>query len=481
MSTELMAKLRAVFSLPSGAVTFKSLEEHVRRAGAEVVQELFAMLLVMLDNELLESRPEGWVCKDRPEKTYETVIGPVRVKRRRYLDERKRSRYLLDERLGFAKRQRISPGLMCEIVKQSTEVSFRQAAQHRKDLGLTPVSHATIHRWEVELGARRSSEESADQEAVFGYGQVPASTKERVDTLFVEADGVMVHAQREEVERFEIKMSLVHKGWVPRYPGSTEWALEGRHVHAGVIENDERYWEQALVSHQKRYDVFGAARSVLNGDGAEWIDGGREYLPCCHRQLDRFHVYRDIRRAYPDEEANGFIRQLARGNVDAVLDTMEACATATNLPAKTRERRLKLWQFMKKRQKQLHDYRSVFQNELSAEKVWRGPGAAEGCVDKQLAHRLKKVGRCWTRKGADAMARLRALRANGELDGWLERQVSTPSTPHHQIRKQISKRFQSSITSEWLNKQLPALSGPHPTRPWAKALREIAFGNPLSA
>jgi len=34
---------------------------------------------------------------------------------------------------------------------------------------------------------------------------------------------------------------------------------------------------------------------------------------------------------------------------------------------------------------------------------------------------------CWTIAGADAMARLRALRANGELQEWLDRQLSGPA------------------------------------------------------
>src|SRR5690606_32264075 len=59
-----------------------------------------------------------------------------------------------------------------------------------------------------------------------------------------------------------------------------------------------------------------------NGDGASWIDAGLEVAGGRgHRQLDRFHVYRDIRRAYPDEEAAKFIAHLRAGRVDVVLDT----------------------------------------------------------------------------------------------------------------------------------------------------------------
>ena len=44
MITELMDKLCALFSLPTGALTFKSLEEHVQRTGQELLQALLGLL-----------------------------------------------------------------------------------------------------------------------------------------------------------------------------------------------------------------------------------------------------------------------------------------------------------------------------------------------------------------------------------------------------------------------------------------------------
>jgi len=110
---------------------------------------------------------------------------------------------------------------------------------------------------------------------------------------------------------------------------------------------------------------------------------------------------------------------------------------------------------------------------LPANKALNGLGAMEACVNRVLAARMKKRTMCWTIAGADAMARLRALRANGELQEWLDRQLSGPARVPTRTWHRVAKAARESCTGEWLQKNVPALAGPHASRPWVKVLRAL--------
>src|SRR5690606_31423470 len=119
------------------------------------------------------------------------------------------------------------------------------------------------------------------------------------------------------------------------------------------------------------------------------------------------------------------------------------------------------WKFLSQRREQLRDYRDALRNQLPANKALNGLGAMEACVNRVLAARMKKRTMCWTIAGADAMARLRALRANGELQEWLDRQLSGPARVPTRTWHRVAKAARESCTGEWLQKNVPALAGPH--------------------
>ncbi|PDO09142.1 MAG: hypothetical protein BLM47_14295 [Candidatus Reconcilbacillus cellulovorans] len=59
-----------------------------------------------------------------------TIVGEVTYWRRYYVDPQTgERRFLLDERLGIAERQRLSPGLREQAVTLAMEMSYRRAAK----------------------------------------------------------------------------------------------------------------------------------------------------------------------------------------------------------------------------------------------------------------------------------------------------------------------------------------------------------------
>ncbi|MEI6310339.1 MAG: hypothetical protein WCP58_11950 [bacterium] len=73
------------------------------------------------------------------------------------------------------------------------------------------------------------------------------------------------------------------------------------------------------------------------------------------------------------------------------------------------------------------------------------------------------------------MAKILALRSNGELDEWMrKRRLCKP------LSLEVEGKAQDKLRRPWKRKgeetlhySLPALSGPHANRPWAQALRNL--------
>ena len=99
----------------------------------------------------------------------------------------------------------------------------------------------------------------------------------------------------------------------------------------------------------------------------------------------------------------------------------------------------------------------------------RGLGTMESNGDKLTANRMKKRGMSWTIRGANRMGKTIQLSRNRELSRFCHRRP---------VRGRLSPppRDQSMATtraSDWAKASVPALTGPHNSRPWATGLRRL--------
>ncbi|HHY47045.1 MAG TPA: ISLre2 family transposase [Firmicutes bacterium] len=480
-STGTTTSLEAILSILDGAHDFKTIEQKCFALGMALAAKIFENVLMCLDEELARTRPRTLRNKGSSERTIQTVFGEVTIKRRRYREEiredgklkKGRYRYLLDETLGLPQEERISPGLTEALVEGAVEEPFRQVVERRQEAGLPTPSHTTVHNLTRKLGEMVSREQEEQRRAVFEYAQELPGEKKEVACLFLEADGTMVHLQREEQKLSEVKIGISYEGWERRSPGSKEYTLVNPMVNCGVFSDSDAFWETTAARLSRRYDLDHSTYMVLSSDGAGWIDGARDYFDGIQKQLDRFHLYRSIRSAFGPEESSRLIGLLGRGDVRAFMDTMEASIG----DGKTREERVKrraVFNFCKGHEGELVDYR-LREEQPPPGIVLRGMGAIEPYVDKVIANRMKKRGMRWTLAGADAMARLRALDANGELHAYASRRITWQVRTDAKVVARVKERVLED-PGGWLRKAVPALYGPHRNRPWVRAIRELLSG-----
>jgi hypothetical protein len=371
----------SVGSVVASASCFEEIEDGVFASICEFGRRETAEALRARDARLCASAPSGWRVKDRRSRTILTRYGPVMIERRRYVDESGVTRYLLDESLDLEKRARVSPSLERLLVKLSTEVSFRSAAEVVSLVVGAHVSHSAAHALLGRAGKRLATQGAAASSDLFDLGLDPGGTED-ASRLSVEADGTVIALQNSGRRRGEVKLAVFY----------TDKKAGLGAVHAGFQAASD-FWGEAVAAAGSHYALASVRSCVVAGDGARWVRGGLDVLPYSHFQLDPFHIHKAILRASGD---HGFSAKTFCVLYEDGLHAADGMLSrfATEHPERTDD---------------IRDVRRYLAS--NADGLWRSDpshGSIEGHIDKIIANRMKKRGRRWSPRGADAMAHVLA-------------------------------------------------------------------------
>ena len=454
------------FSLLDSVKDINTLEE----ACLTIACKLFVGLIERLDDALLEHKPKHYTCVGKRPRTLSTRIGDIVINRRLYVKTTKKSRngrFLLDEALNIRPRRRVTHGLLRLLVSASTRMSFREVEEMLAEAGFSRISHTTIHEEVRFYGLLQRQAMERSRNMLFAAGQDVHDGEEvkRPPILFIEADGIMVGHQGDQ-KKLEIKLGVVHEGW--EEVGNRRRLIDPIIV-AGLFEGGDEFWETLTAQLAKIYDLTDTL-IVINGDGAAWIQStAPEYFANAIVQLDRYHLFRDLRLAVGPRAAKRLLAHLNEGEVKVFRDTLESLEPV--IPEKKLPIYKKLLSLCKKYPDHLPDYRQRLGDEYKGIALF-GMGAAETMVDKKIANRMKKRGMSWSRDGAAAMAALQMLRSNGQLFSWLDRHPENDvQNPVPQLQRHVLTEGKGDL-GDWLKVTMPALCGS--TRPWVKALRGLS-------
>ena len=120
----------------------------------------------------------------------------------------------------------------------------------------------------------------------------------------------------------------------------------------------------------------------------------------------------------------------------------------------------------------LKDYR---ENLAKSDSAWRRTGAIEGNVDKLIVRRMKNQGMSWALQGIRRMLGLRISLCEDKLQERLcfPRNENAPVIlPERQVRRVIDRTLKYDY-SDYFRATMPALSGPHSSRPWVEMLKSL--------
>lgn len=459
---QLMADLQSAIA-DSGS--FAELEEGVVKAVGLSARSLLAHALEAVDEQLMRCRDkERLELVNRKQRTVVTTVGEVTFWRRYYRDRQTgQGCCLLDEHLGLTPRQRVSPRLREKAVALAVEMPYHRVEKVLQEF-VPSVSAMTIWQEVQQLGAAERQRAESWRKAVFEQGQTPPGQR-RVDELHVEADGMVVRARDPQGRRrlIEVKLAVAYEGKREVAKGRRE--LMGRRIAAGVSEGQE-FWEQTVAQFGHTWDWSRVNGCWLGTDGAAWAKQGLHMLPGAKHRLDPYHLRKALLQALRPEDTA--YRKVCEGleageweRIDRVLMDVERRSRG---PVKERVRQLRGYLY--------HNWDGIVTSETAA-----SLGTIEGQVFHHLARRMKRHGARWSTSGADHLVRVMAVRANREAyhladkGTKTEREVRVPKQVF--VGGNMAARKRQAAES-WLQVHLPALDGPHASRPWVKyVLREL--------
>jgi len=393
-----------VLRLVQEAKSFSEIEERIAKLIFELGKMMFRAVLTYLDWKLATEREKGLRNLGMREREVITRFGTVRVRRRYYRDREGRTRFLLDEALGWDKGgTAATPSIEARALELSSEISYRGAAKHLSFFLASDISHMTLHRLVQERGGERAEEKASLAEDLFRWGALPPCEGREAERLFLEADGCMIPLQREERRKHEVKVGISYEGW--HRVGEDKWRTTARRTCLSAADGASflREWSAGLAS---VYDHAKVDEVIWSSDGASWLRKGPDLFACAHAQVDRFHLAKSLTRALGFScEAFRLFSLAEEGKAAEVIAGLEGHLEKATDKGK-RKRIAQAIAYISSLAAWLLDWRDV----LPAKGGDRSPGAIESNVDKLAADRFKKRGMSWRPSGADHMCQVIELR-----------------------------------------------------------------------
>ena len=440
----------------------EALEDAIQSVTVGVGRRVLSGAIRVLDDRLMGEVPVGWRNMGTEMRWMVSSLGAVRYKRRVYRDEEQHRRKPVDELFDLERYGRMS-GRVQELGSSlASRQTYRVAADQLSYLTKTPISHTAVGRMVWGVGNRIADGEEAERRRMFEQGEEHAGGQIPAAVLYGESDGVWVHLQREAKRSLEVRVAILSTGRKP--VGKDRYRLENKQSVTAMGLSGEQWQEAILREAHLTYDLSQTKMLIWGGDGNAWVRHSFDRMDLPQQfVLDRFHLQRAARRAYPDRgEARKVVSRLRQEGFPAVAPKLsQDIRQARN---ERRQRLLDFYRYVSDNQDGLVDLeyrRCLFPSCL---------GAMEGNVDKLVVHRMKGRGCSWRLPGVRAMLAL--CRHADQLRSQAYRYLPLQTPPRTYRTKQVLEVEYVETTQA----AFPAFQGPYQNHPWVRQLHRLIHG-----
>jgi len=447
----------------ANAKDFLGLEKEVHTFVQNFTCQVLSLILEANDQTLMEqARSQGLKSCGLKKVSLQTPFGKLQFKRRLYRKESSQEYiFLLDKVMGLPK-GRYSP-LFCKMATEmATYLTYRKAAETLNLCLKSGISHMSIHQAVQEAGAEIEKQEDLKEKQMLKGEDLGG--KRKVETLFIEGDGLWINLQRQNKHKEELKLIIAHEGW--KKISGKRYGLKEKIACGGVLDG-EKIWDNASMYLAEKYDLSDT-QVIINGDGASWVEAGTEWFARSEYQLDRFHLKKWLTETLGDQPnvREEVVNGLAERNWERICKAIdEALGRARS---KAKRKRIKAFKtYLGNNWDALVDYRDRgLKTPLDA----RGLGAIEGNIDKILAQRFKGRGMSWSSRGANHLAKLLVAKTNGNLDSIPTFEKNNSPIELKPTQRAVLK-VQRQGRGDYLQVHIPALDTAN--RPYIEAIRAL--------
>jgi hypothetical protein len=416
-------------------VDFEATEFYVRTsmlaAGASVVERLLRDVGVGLRRQPLTCANKhlnvAMESSGVRVKIIETILGPVRFERSRYVCPICGAvRYPGDELLGVVGTS-FSPGLRRLMTRAGSRDSFREAAEDLHAYGGIHTDAKNVERVTEETGRRINDWMVAQASLASGRDE---SREAKIPILYVALDGTGAPMRKSELanvrgkgEDGKAKTREVKLGCVFTQTSSDD---EGNPIrdaestsYVGAIEPSADFGNRLLLEAQRR-GLGRAEQVVVLSDGAEYnarIAG--EHFPQAKHILDFYHASERLTQFVKENTAQAvdgaFHKEcyalLEAGQIEQLMQRMRDSLARRG---KRRAEGIKRIAYFSSRVEQMR------YAEFKRQGFFIGSGVIEAGCKTLIGKRLKNSGMFWTVEGANTIIAARCCFYSGRFEDFWE-------------------------------------------------------------
>jgi hypothetical protein len=366
--------------------------------------------------------------RGRHEKTFESVLGPLRLERAYYHCDRCQGGFCPRDRALRLELFSLTPGVLRMTGSAAALVSFQESSSLLHELAGVKVSISQVQRAAEALGEAIAADERV---CVDRMGEI-------APTMYLGMDGTGVPMRPAEVtdrvgkqpdgsaKTREAKVVTVwtaeardEAGKPVRDPGSITYsaAIES----AAVVDTSLKRSDLAerVLREATRRGFTEALRYAVLGDGSSWIwNTATELFPQAIQILDRYHAKEALHRtaqsifsvtsAEAKPWATARCTELDDGKLQAIISALRPHIGSGNEAAKCATYIIR-------------NRRRMRYPKFHAQGLCTSTGVLEAGCKVAIGTRLKRAGMHWSVSGANAIIALRCAKLSGRFEDFWER------------------------------------------------------------
>ena len=363
----------------------------------------------------------------RHDKTFESVLGPLHLRRAYYHCDQCHSGFCPRDHALRMELFSLTPGVLRMTGSTAALVSFEESSSLLRELAGVEVSIKQVERAAEALGAEIAADErqcvdKMGDMAPTGYlgmdgTGVPMRAAEVAGRAGKQPDGSAKTREAKLVTIWTAE-SRDAEGKPMRDPGSVTYSAAIESAATTDTSPDRSDFAERVLRESTRRGFTEASRCVVLGDGSAWIwNTARELFPQGIQILDRYHAKEALHRAAGSIfSATGESKQWAS----------ERCAELDDGKLRAIVHELRRHQDSSPEAIKCALY--IFRNrarmrypKFHTQGLCTSTGVLEAGCKVVIGTRLKRAGMHWTVRGANAIIALRCSKLSGRYEDFWER------------------------------------------------------------
>lgn len=380
--------------------TEEEIQSYMWTVLSDIMQEIFSKI-----NQTIkaEKQKQGWKVERNDSRTIQYIFGPVQYKRTLMKDPDGNTHYPLDDWLGIKKHQRYSPLVEVQVAELVSDATYRDTAKFIEAWTPVEISHQTVKTILERVGKIQGDYDQALVDDMEEAAYLPEGKK--VDFFYAEADGVYVRST-EKNKNIEIHHAITYEGWEKN--GKRVSLKAPRTIL--TTKSIAKFWDEVQTLTANEYSLENT-RIITNSDGGNGYIAEKFQTAFSQskytviNQLDAYHITQGLNRTLGmrDKIFKPKIREAIQlkdlEKFELWLTTYESTLDQDKDIEKVRQFRT----YITKNWDRIFDWRDRIEDAPSDA---RGLGAMES-NQRRITFRMKKRGMHWSKKGCEAMVKVK--------------------------------------------------------------------------